>query len=796
MRSIAQQVYGNPSLWFVIADANGLTGDEQLTAGTVLKIPNTVELGRLTSETHAVYSESGIVGSRLPNLKAPPPDESAKCAAIGAIIGVILLAIVGVILSIVTIGIAAPAAAAAVGAAAGAAAGIIAGVLVGAAIGAVIAFSISALSQLVLVGAGLQKEFDWTQVLADTAVGFISGGVAGLGELISAGILVGRVAKIAVTVASVALEATGETLRQVIVNPDHRPDNPLSIVLAGVGAGFGAAATIATRAAKLRSASKVAGLVERAGITDKSLIIAGKARNTIRKLQDGTKIVKIVERDGTVIFKQVTRLSAQGKGVAKVDKVLDIFHGLPTTKLFGKSVNIGKTFTKSVDLAPTNTINAILADVKVVKALSKGERAAAVLSDAFLGASGAKFVSKVGDAVAPIANKAGTAIAGAARSASSAIGGAAGKVGTVIGSGARIVASGLKTAAHDGGQGGGPARPQHRQRSGQARRRARQAVPGGGTRAGAHRARRQRSRQVPCGARPRDRRAAAGSGRRQDRQSGGTGCRQGGERRELFRQGCRLRDRQARQQGAGRLPACGRGGFQGRQRRGAEGVERGQGDQQQAGAGEARTRQRRHHPQGSRAQIRRLALPRKIKDIIIDKLDPISLTATIISAGVGSGRTIFRNEGDPDKRRALYFQSDTRRNREESERTGVAVVTLGSSRPAYGSQGPANGIGASLKAVLAGERPYRAAYRVPTWESNAAQTTTRVYSGFTIDRAINLRAINSLNLLRLGRVAALDQATRDAYASQVVGRFNNSQDDVPIAMLGSFVPNPSPLFGA
>jgi hypothetical protein len=187
---------------------------------------------------------------------------------------------------------------------------------------------------------------------------------------------------------------------------------------------------------------------------------------------------------------------------------------------------------------------------------------------------------------------------------------------------------------------------------------------------------------------------------------------------------------------------------------------------------------------------------RFVKDIVIDTLDPIALPATIIAAGAGAGRIIFRDEGDADKRRALYFQSDVRRNREESERTGVAVVTLGASRPAYGSQGPANGIGKALFSVLSGELPYRPAYRVPTWENNAAATTTGVYSGFDVDRAINLRAINALNLIRLGRVAALDQATRDAYASSVIGRVSTNKDDVPIALLGSVAPNPSPIFGA
>ncbi len=103
LQSIAAQLYGNPSLWFVIADANGLTGSEQLKAGTRLTIPNSVEAGRLTSDTHKVYRESEIVGSRLPNLKSPAPSGDI-CAIIGAIILAILVAIVAIIITIVTVG--------------------------------------------------------------------------------------------------------------------------------------------------------------------------------------------------------------------------------------------------------------------------------------------------------------------------------------------------------------------------------------------------------------------------------------------------------------------------------------------------------------------------------------------------------------------------------------------------------------------------------------------------------------------------------------------------------------------
>ena len=42
LQSIAYQIWGDASFWYMIADANGLMGDETLSAGQVLTIPNKV----------------------------------------------------------------------------------------------------------------------------------------------------------------------------------------------------------------------------------------------------------------------------------------------------------------------------------------------------------------------------------------------------------------------------------------------------------------------------------------------------------------------------------------------------------------------------------------------------------------------------------------------------------------------------------------------------------------------------------------------------------------------------------
>jgi len=247
LQSIALRLYGNPALWFVIADANGLSGSEALAVGQRLSIPNTVQNGRVDAQSHALYKESDIVGPKLPNLKSPPPPPADKCKLIAAIILVILVAIIAVIITIVTVGAAAPAAAAALGFAATSAAGIIIGVAVGAVIGAAVAFTASVITQGILVGFGLQKSFDWKQVAADTVAGAFSGAAGGLGAAIEAAQSISVAVKVFNVVGQVALETAGETARQAIAN-DGRIDNPIGIALAGAGAAFGAVASRGLRA--------------------------------------------------------------------------------------------------------------------------------------------------------------------------------------------------------------------------------------------------------------------------------------------------------------------------------------------------------------------------------------------------------------------------------------------------------------------------------------------------------------------------------------------------------------------
>ena len=89
LKSIALQVYGDSSLWYLIADANGLSnGDERagsaqgsleqpttggLQSGTQLSIPAVNDGQHFSSSTHKVYNPNNIIGDTSATNPTPPP---------------------------------------------------------------------------------------------------------------------------------------------------------------------------------------------------------------------------------------------------------------------------------------------------------------------------------------------------------------------------------------------------------------------------------------------------------------------------------------------------------------------------------------------------------------------------------------------------------------------------------------------------------------------------------------------------------------------------------------------------
>lgn len=183
LASIAQQNWGDASLWYLIADANGMAGPGSLTAGTSLVIPNKVTNVHNNAQTFRVYDPNEAIGDTSPNAIAAA--KSKKHGGCG-VFGQILLAVVAVAVTVVTAGAAAAVIAPAatggtilggIGALAGGALGLGASVGAGA-IGAAVG---SAVSQGIGVATGLQDKFSWSGVALAALSGGITGGLAGAG---------------------------------------------------------------------------------------------------------------------------------------------------------------------------------------------------------------------------------------------------------------------------------------------------------------------------------------------------------------------------------------------------------------------------------------------------------------------------------------------------------------------------------------------------------------------------------------------------------------------------------------
>ena len=93
LQGVAQQVWGDSSLWYLIAEANGMAGTETLRAGQVLGIPNGVTTIHNNSRTLRPYNPAEVIGNVDPTIHHPPPPET-RCGVLSAIIGAVVTAVV------------------------------------------------------------------------------------------------------------------------------------------------------------------------------------------------------------------------------------------------------------------------------------------------------------------------------------------------------------------------------------------------------------------------------------------------------------------------------------------------------------------------------------------------------------------------------------------------------------------------------------------------------------------------------------------------------------------------------
>ncbi|GAA4798967.1 putative Ig domain-containing protein [Lysobacter hankyongensis] len=103
LQSLAQRVYGNSSLWYVLADANGLSNpDAPLTAGTQLNTPQ-VNVNANDAGTFKPYNPAEAIGSTTPGLPfiTPPPKQNCN------VLATILIVVIAVVVTVYTAGAAA-----------------------------------------------------------------------------------------------------------------------------------------------------------------------------------------------------------------------------------------------------------------------------------------------------------------------------------------------------------------------------------------------------------------------------------------------------------------------------------------------------------------------------------------------------------------------------------------------------------------------------------------------------------------------------------------------------------------
>ncbi|WP_217907534.1 DUF4214 domain-containing protein [Massilia sp. BJB1822] len=248
--NIAKAVWGDERLWYMIAQANGLTGNEPLKAGQPLTIPVRLSTIYNGANTFKPYNAGELVGSTTPELAIPQPAAPApkkgKCGGVGQLI-MVAVAVVATVLSagaaassLAAAGSAtatASAAAAAGAVAAGTAAGLTTSMaFVAGAIGGAVG---SIASQAVGIALGMQDKFSWKGVALSALGGGASAGVASLGAGGSLGVAFAG----SETPALVARAALGSVASQAIGNAVGLQSgfNWRNVAVAAAGAGVGAA---------------------------------------------------------------------------------------------------------------------------------------------------------------------------------------------------------------------------------------------------------------------------------------------------------------------------------------------------------------------------------------------------------------------------------------------------------------------------------------------------------------------------------------------------------------------------
>lgn len=212
LQGIAAAVWGDASLWYLIADHNGLTSASILTAGQTLTVPAKVANVGNTSFTFRPYDPNQALGDLSPTQVKPPKNATGGCGGTGQIIAIIIAVAVAAIVApyaaaaLANLGAGATVATGATFTVAGAgtataaggaiaagsvtAAGIASGALtvsagIGFTAGAIAGAAASIASQAFSIATGMQDSFDWKGLALSTLSGGIGGGMSLTGGSLS-----------------------------------------------------------------------------------------------------------------------------------------------------------------------------------------------------------------------------------------------------------------------------------------------------------------------------------------------------------------------------------------------------------------------------------------------------------------------------------------------------------------------------------------------------------------------------------------------------------------------------------
>ncbi|WP_411993541.1 DUF6531 domain-containing protein [Agarivorans sp. DSG3-1] len=192
LKGIAQKLWGDGSLWYMIADANAIEPTASLKQGMSLTIPTVNSNVHNTSDTFKPYNPSDVVGKTDAEAVAPPPSDTGCAQMIVAIVTVVVAVVVAVYFPIAG-GLAGKIATGAMAAAAGNAAG-----------------------QAVGMALGIQDGFDVGAMFKAGARGALAAGVGAIAS--EAASLAGEAGKIGHIATKAAVQTAGNYLTNKILD--------------------------------------------------------------------------------------------------------------------------------------------------------------------------------------------------------------------------------------------------------------------------------------------------------------------------------------------------------------------------------------------------------------------------------------------------------------------------------------------------------------------------------------------------------------------------------------------------